>query len=89
MRSSKGFTLQPLQAPSASPMPPRSGNMMGLPPKSFQTTGSLHAKLPAAQSYDTDRLAFLEDENSQLKIQLREANELIVRLREENADYKQ
>ena len=70
-------------------MLPRSG----LPPKAAgcpQPSASLHhANLPTNQQFDSDRLAFLEEENLQLKHQLREANELIARLREENADLNQ
>ena len=85
MRSSKGFTLQPLQPGAASPMIPRS-NMMGLPPKAQQSTSLHHSNLPTNQQFDSDRLVFLEEENAQLKNQLKEANELIARLREENAE---
>ena len=70
MRSSKGFVLQPLQGPGTF------SDALSRP----------SGALPSSVQFDSDRLVFLEDENMQLKQQLREANELIAKLRAENKE---
>ena len=72
MRSSKGFVLQPIQGPATN--------------SSSGTRPPPGRNLPSSAKFDYDRLAFLEEEIAQLKLQLKDANQLIAKLREENKD---